>query len=837
MKKISTGLVLLVLSVALLAAVSCTDSSPVYYADYTLLSDIIPKIPNEPDTDFYITTTAAKSKFLMSSMYYADGETDNYSGAFFRTNESIAEDLAASENRLAEAEKELDSALKAEEPDKSASRREEIDILTSEVDLLSSTKSDLKSPYYATQFTIIDDDSVTTIAPVNDVGQPMYLETYGFDILGDGRIVVLAQYGEDKCTEEERKERHSGGAFHNFYELCVIGTDGGIDASLPVVGIGDGFFSTGVDVDMKTSGDHVCLLYGDSLAALDDNLNVIWSGTLSELFPDFADRSANSPELIEAGNGDVYLSYYKTNGVETDRLAVRLGDTIETSEKLTMINAYTVMIGGDGMAYARDSAGIDTLGKDGNKRRLFNWTDIDLAADMIRDISVVSDGGIYLTVNYGSAGSGDFSKMMFVKVASCQKRPTTRKELTIAYYATSGVYSTQNIQRYISSFNLTNKDYRVVTRPYETDDVSTAAEKLSRDLVSGKMPDMVVFAGGIKAEDFMRYDCFEDLYELIDDSVGREYFAPCVLEPFEYDGKLPYLALEYQFGMLVTTDEGIAGAANGDDVSAALERMNEAAKENGVPFFGTYGDTEASGREKLLSELLDCYPSDGDFRDLIGFCGDVNIVEAKSGKFGQDYLVIKETCDSMIYMALRSVLSVGDGTVTFGLPSENGFGYSVSASTGIGLTKRGDSNSSWNFVLHCLETQSDEWKTSADKSGDRFPAAREASDIMLDTLENTVVINDGSISCVMRNSYADITMRRAVSEKKKPLTARIVPDTDDIRLMKNLVYNRVRLNPVCIDGAVKDIVLEEASAYFSGAQTLDRTAEIISDRVKTRLSE
>ena len=50
MKKISTGLVLLVLSVALLAIVSCADSSPVYYADYTPLSDIIPKMANEPDT-------------------------------------------------------------------------------------------------------------------------------------------------------------------------------------------------------------------------------------------------------------------------------------------------------------------------------------------------------------------------------------------------------------------------------------------------------------------------------------------------------------------------------------------------------------------------------------------------------------------------------------------------------------------------------------------------------------------------------------------------------------------------------------------------------------------
>ena len=52
MKKISVCLVLLILSAALLSFVSCASGSYVYYADYTPLSDIIPKLPNEPDTDF-----------------------------------------------------------------------------------------------------------------------------------------------------------------------------------------------------------------------------------------------------------------------------------------------------------------------------------------------------------------------------------------------------------------------------------------------------------------------------------------------------------------------------------------------------------------------------------------------------------------------------------------------------------------------------------------------------------------------------------------------------------------------------------------------------------------
>ena len=58
---------------------------------------------------------------------------------------------------------------------------------------------------------------------------------------------------------------------------------------------------------------------------------------------------------------------------------------------------------------------------------------------------------------------------------------------------------------------------------------------------------------------------------------------------------------------------------------------------------------------------------------------------------------------------------------------------------------------------------------------------------------------------------------------------------NDIEEFRNLV-SEAKVSSVC-DSAISSIILEEASAYFSGAQTLDRTAEIISDRVKTRLSE
>lgn len=45
------------------------------------------------------------------------------------------------------------------------------------------------------------------------------------------------------------------------------------------------------------------------------------------------------------------------------------------------------------------------------------------------------------------------------------------------------------------------------------------------------------------------------------------------------------------------------------------------------------------------------------------------------------------------------------------------------------------------------------------------------------------------------------------------------------------------VTPANADTKLIGIVKEETAAYFAGAQTLDRTVEVISDRVKTRLAE
>ena len=58
---------------------------------------------------------------------------------------------------------------------------------------------------------------------------------------------------------------------------------------------------------------------------------------------------------------------------------------------------------------------------------------------------------------------------------------------------------------------------------------------------------------------------------------------------------------------------------------------------------------------------------------------------------------------------------------------------------------------------------------------------------------------------------------------------------DDEAYLRNLFETAV--TPANADTKLIGIVKEETGAYFAGAQTLDRTAEVISDRVKTRLAE
>ena len=100
------------------------------------------------------------------------------------------------------------------------------------------------------------------------------------------------------------------------------------------------------------------------------------------------------------------------------------------------------------------------------------------------------------------------------------------------------------IRKHVVEFNKTNPEYRIQITDYfqynTEDDYTIGTTRLNTDIVSGKVPDILVLNENLPLESYMAKGLFEDLYPYIDkdDAFRREDFFPNVLKAYENNGKL-----------------------------------------------------------------------------------------------------------------------------------------------------------------------------------------------------------------------------------------------------------------------------------------------------------
>ena len=115
-----------------------------------------------------------------------------------------------------------------------------------------------------------------------------------------------------------------------------------------------------------------------------------------------------------------------------------------------------------------------------------------------------------------------------------------------------------------------------------------------------------------------------------------------------------------------------------------------------------------------------------------------------------------------------------------------------------------------------------------------FPTTRAAMDNLFTAVKKSYMTIDTFASADGRYTAAVGYLRNPVNTLNLPPDCIYFTDEDEAYL-RDLFETAV--TPANADTKLIGIVKEETAAYFAGAQTLDRTVEIISDRVKTRLAE
>ncbi|MBQ8510391.1 MAG: hypothetical protein IJ493_10850 [Clostridia bacterium] len=505
--------------------------------------------------------------------------------------------------------------------------------------------------------------------------------------------------------------------------------------------------------------------------------------------------------------------------------------------------------------------------------KLFSWVDIGLRLSMLSEVYVFSEDEmlVYQLEN---------RHLNYVLIeADGLVKEDERQVIRIACDNTGSSNTTyKDIAAYAGTFNRYNDDYRVELIPYANEtDGKTATEKLVNDMLTGNIPDIVVFNSRITPESLEKWDMFTDLYEFMDGDkrYKRDAFLNCVLTPFENDrGELPYLTTEYYVSTLVGK-KSIFGDRSGWTFEEMLE-MSGQMKEGQSIFALPTAQSENLPLETLsflLPYLLEKYVDyenqtvsfDGSFRQLLEFCKNAPIYYSSGygdpNKFQSDEVLLKPTSYSLTpYLADRYSYFPDGGITYIGYPqAESGVsGTVINPMIRLGITRQSKlKEGAWEFIKACLDEQAGQWDSYTKWSSydtmtsQYFPATHEALDSLIEAasyFEFNITVRlttnpttkaesygIGTSTNLPRENLSEVE-RQAIEETNRKNGTKVIRMTeDDAADLRELLDS---INATYIrDNDTVSIILEDASAYFAGVKTLDEVVKLIENRVSTRISE
>ena len=530
-------------------------------------------------------------------------------------------------------------------------------------------------------------------------------------------------------------------------------------------------------------------------------------------------------------------------------------------------------------AYFRTIYGLnrETVGEEGYDQVL-NWLDIDITVAFSMDIYFESADRFVLKYE----DEYTFESYFIVVNRTDEPYESQRDVITIAYDESKTIAdrarATRSFLNVVSRFNRTSGDYRIKLIPYSSDDASTANDKLYRDIISGEMPDMVLFGGSITADPFLKTGAFMDLYKFMDkdETYTRDAFLPCVLEPFEVKGKLPYIVTNFSFETLAGLTDVI-----GDKTSWTIDEFAKLVDSLEKGQYLMKVDSSTDPQYELFRTILPYIVSDyvdynkqkcnfgDDFKKLLETCkrAPVKAVDgylATENYLDGDIVLGKISLGEMGgYMKDRFAM-FGDKDITLiGYPTDNGEGTALMYDLAFSITKDcAFPEGAWEFIKYYIAAGPEQWDNFIEMPqtvyfADGFIPTKETEEEMFTVLDTMVFYFD-SRQVRLDNGDEGLKLDREIDTK--------IDDTNE--LIKHRQENAVGSDqyfhqllgyiPVYFsendaeqlramfddcrrvaskDDAVLSIILEEASAYFSGVRNIDDTLKFITDRVNTRIHE
>lgn len=543
----------------------------------------------------------------------------------------------------------------------------------------------------------------------------------------------------------------------------------------------------------------------------------------------------NIGSIYITGSGKAIASYWGDNGQYFKEMNLESGELSE--EYHIPGNSYSYSIyagyGYDLMLDGNNALFGYNLG-DEELTEVMNYIDSDLDASGVYDITGISD-----TEFYGSFYSYSEEHTSYAKFTKVDPKDIKDKKVLVLGCA----YTDWDVRRQVVKFNKESDEYRIQVKDYSIynteEDYTQAYTQLNMDIVSGRVPDILVLNSSLPVESYLAKGLFEDLYPYIDadPDMERSDLVEEVMETFSSDGKLYQLVPTFMV-MTVAGKTSNVGTENGwtlDELNALMESKGEGVES----FSDTIRDTMLSSCLQMASDQFinwetgECsFDSDG-FVKLLEFLKQFPEEYDESRYEDENYW---QNYDSM-YREDRALLSItylntfstynrlekgtfGEEITLVGFPADNKKGSALDYNLNFAISSKSDNkDGAWQFLKYFLS-----YEYQKDTYG--FPTNKERyEELKQEAMQKPYYYDENNKKIEYDETYwigdVEITI--------PPMTA------EEVQKVEDFIFSIDQT--VSYDENLLNIIQEEAAGFFSGQKSAKEVAGVIQSRVRIYVNE
>ena len=388
----------------------------------------------------------------------------------------------------------------------------------------------------------------------------------------------------------------------------------------------------------------------------------------------------------------------------------------------------------------------------------------------------------------------------------------------------------EGLRRQVMAFNQESSRYRITIKQYITyDEELSALSQLNADILSGKMPDILMLDSEMPLQSYISKGLLADVGKLIeeDGELDSDQFLENVLDAFRVNGTLYYVAPAFCVDTLVAKQSKVGDRTGWDqeEFFTVMERLPEGTEMVSETSRYTYLQDymRVCGREYVDTDRGTCNFQSEDFVEALKFAQALpeyaEKFEPEENSYDSRYIEDRALLQPVTIRCVPDLAQqiygcIGEDIAYVGYPSECREGSCIRVcGMSFALSAKSDNpDGAWEFVRMFL-TEDFQRDELYGVNGSSLPIRRD----IFDERAQKAATQEGY--CFINGEFMPVP----------PMTQeQIDRAVDFIESLHNMAFE---------DEVIMNIIYEEAEGFFHGQKTAEDVVGLIQNRVQLYLDE